>query len=79
MQMQQYIERQEDPYFKPWHAARHMLGLFQGQAGGRIWRRYLSQNGTGKKPDPNLLMNGLAEVENAQREIDLYNKAKANA
>ena len=79
MQMQQYIERQEDPYFKPWHAARHMLGLFQGQAGGRIWRRYLSQNGTGKNPDPNLLMNGLAEVENAQREIDLYNKAKANA
>ena len=79
MQMQQYIERQEDPYFKPWHAARHMLGLFQGQAGGRIWRRYLSQNGTGKTPDPNLLMNGLAEVENAQREIDLYNKAKANA
>jgi len=79
MQMQQYIERREDPYFKPWHAARHMLGLFQGQAGGRIWRRYLSQNGTGKNPDPNLLMNGLAEVENAQREIDLYNKAKANA
>ena len=79
IQMQEYIERQEDPYFKPWHAARHMLGLFQGQAGGRIWRRYLSQNGTGKTPDPNLLMNGLAEVENAQREIDLYNKAKANA
>jgi len=75
-QMQAYIERQEDPYFKPWHAARHMLGLFQGQAGGRIWRRYLSQNGTGKNPDPNLLMNALDAVENAQREVEQYNGQK---
>ena len=75
-QMQTYIERQEDPYFKPWHAARHMLGLFQGQAGGRIWRRYLSQNGTGKSPDPNLLMNALDAVEKAQREVEQYNGQK---
>jgi len=75
-QMQAYIERQEDPYFKPWHAARHMLGLFQGQAGGRIWRRYLSQNGTGKSPDPNLLMNALDAVEKAQREVEQYNGQK---
>ena len=75
-QMQAYIERQEDPYFKPWHAARHMLGLFQGQAGGRIWRRYLSQNGTGKNPDPNLLMNALDAVEKAQREVEQYNGQK---
>jgi len=75
-QMQAYIERQDDPYFKPWHAARHMLGLFQGQAGGRIWRRYLSQNGTGKNPDPNLLMNALDAVEAAQREVEQYNGQK---
>ena len=75
-QMQAYIERQNDPYFKPWHAARHMLGLFQGQAGGRIWRRYLSQNGTGKNPDPNLLMNALDAVEAAQREVEQYNGQK---
>lgn len=75
-QMQAYIERQEDPYFKPWHAARHMLGLFQGQAGGRIWRRYLSQNGTGKSPDLNLLMNALDAVEKAQREVEQYNGQK---
>ena len=68
--MQQYIERQQGEYFKPWHVARHMLGLFQGQAGGRIWRRYLSQNGTGKSPDPDLLMNALSAVESAQREIE---------
>jgi tRNA-dihydrouridine synthase A len=77
--MQQYIEKQTDPYFKPWHVARHMLGLFQGQAGGRIWRRYLSQNGTGKNPDPHLLMNALAAVEAAQQEIEEYNARREGA
>ena len=76
IKMQEYITRQDDPYFKPWHVARHMLGLFQGQAGGRIWRRYLSQNGTGKSPDPDLLMNALAAVEKAQREVAQYNGQK---
>jgi tRNA-dihydrouridine synthase A len=76
IKMQEYITRQDDPYFKPWHVARHMLGLFQGQAGGRIWRRYLSQNGTGKSPDPDLLMNALDAVEKAQREVAHYNGQK---
>ena len=69
--MQTYIDRQDSPYFKPWHAVRHMLGLFQGQPGGRVWRRYLSQNGTGKQPDPQLLTNALAAMkETAQRAND---------
>ena len=60
MLMQAYIERQSsDAHFRPWHAARHMLGLFQGQPGGRLWRRYLSEHGTGKTPDPQLLSNAL--------------------
>lgn len=74
--MQRYIERQDDPYFKPWHVARHILGLYQGQAGGRVWRRYLSQHGTGKSPDPNLLMNGLDAVESAQKEVAAFNEQK---
>ncbi|MCU7553754.1 tRNA dihydrouridine(20/20a) synthase DusA [Alteromonas sp. ASW11-19] len=74
--MQAYIERQTDQWFKPWHAARHMLGLFQGQAGGRIWRRYLSQNGTGKNPDPNLLINGLDAVLTAQANVKTFNESK---
>lgn len=76
IKMQEYIARQDEPYFKPWHVARHMLGLFQGQAGGRIWRRYLSQNGTGKTPDPDLLMNALDAVEKAQKEVAYYNSQK---
>lgn len=73
--MQDYIEQQDAPYFKPWHAARHMLGLFQGQPGGRVWRRYISQYGTGKNPDPNLLMNALAAMqETAVKAIEYQSK-----
>lgn len=74
--MQAYVESQTDQWFKPWHAARHMLGLFQGQPGGRIWRRYLSQNGTGKNPDPNLLLNGLDAVMTAQENVKAFNESK---
>lgn len=70
--MQAYIERQDAPYFKPWHAVRHMLGLFQGQPGGRVWRRYLSQNGTGKNLDPNLLMNGLAAMQETAQKAEAF-------
>lgn len=74
--MDDYISRQDDEGFRPWHAARHMLGLFQGQPGGRIWRRYLSQNGTGKDPDPHLLMNALDAVMTAQKEVESFNATK---
>ncbi|MBU3021993.1 tRNA dihydrouridine(20/20a) synthase DusA [Aestuariibacter sp. A3R04] len=74
--MQAYIERQTDEWFKPWHVARHMLGLYQGQAGGRIWRRYLSQNGTGKSPDPHLLRNALEQVEQAQANAEKFANTK---
>jgi tRNA-dihydrouridine synthase A len=40
-----YIDREVAAGARPWHIARHMLGLFQGQPGGRIWRRHLSQQG----------------------------------
>lgn len=76
MAMQAYIEKQTTPGFKPWHAARHMLGLFQGQPGGKIWRRYLSQNGTGKSPDPNLLINGLDAMIKARDEALAYQQER---
>jgi len=51
--------------------------LYQGQAGGRIWRRYLSQNGTGKSPDPQLLLNALDAVETAQKEVESFNASRS--
>ncbi|SNY52842.1 tRNA-U16,U17-dihydrouridine synthase [Arsukibacterium tuosuense] len=40
-----YIELQMEQGARFWHIARHMLGLFQGLPGARLWRRHLSENG----------------------------------
>jgi tRNA-dihydrouridine synthase A len=39
-----YVELQLQHNVKLSNMTRHILGLFQGQKGGRIWRRYLSEN-----------------------------------
>jgi tRNA-dihydrouridine synthase A len=66
-QMTDYIHHQVAQGVRVWHIARHVLGLFQGQVGGKIWRRYLSQNGTGKHNNPNLLLDAYEQVINAQK------------
>jgi tRNA-dihydrouridine synthase A len=43
-QMTEYIERQVSEGVAVKHISRHVLGLFQGIPGARIWRRYLSEN-----------------------------------
>ncbi|MFC3093637.1 tRNA dihydrouridine(20/20a) synthase DusA [Alteromonas sediminis] len=67
--MQDYITQVADTGFRPWHAARHMLGLYQGQPGGKMWRRYLSQNGTGKQAQPDVLIRGLEVVQQAREDM----------
>jgi tRNA-dihydrouridine synthase A len=66
MAMLPYVERQMAQGARVWHIARHMLGIFQGQPGGRIWRRYLSQNGTATNAGTELLVNALEAVSEAQ-------------
>jgi tRNA-dihydrouridine synthase A len=66
MAMLPYVERQIALGARPWHIARHMLGLFQGQPGGRIWRRYLSQNGTKTDVGVELLTDALHVLLDAQ-------------
>ncbi|MFT2092342.1 tRNA dihydrouridine(20/20a) synthase DusA [Paraglaciecola sp. 2405UD69-4] len=61
-----YVEQQIAEGARPWHIARHMLGLFQGQPGGRIWRRYLSQNGTKAGVGIELLTDALDVLKEAQ-------------
>ncbi len=69
IKMSQYIQQQASEGHRVWHIARHTLGLFQGQAGGKIWRRYLSQNGTGKHNDPALLDRAYEAVLIAQEKV----------
>ena len=48
----------------PLHAlTRHVMGLFQGLPGGRLWRRHLSENAPRRGDDPQILREALALVE----------------
>ncbi len=67
--MDEYAQKQVSFGAREWHIARHMLGLFQGQPGGRVWRRYLSQNGTGKNPQQHLLLRAYEAVQEATKHI----------
>jgi tRNA-dihydrouridine synthase A len=69
--MQPYIEQQLANGARVWNIARHMLGLFQGQAGGRVWRRFLSENGTKANAGAELLSDALDVL------LETQQKAKA--
>jgi tRNA-dihydrouridine synthase A len=72
MAMLPYVEQQLAQGARVWHIARHMLGIFQGQPGGRIWRRYLSQNGTASDAGVELLVNALDTVSEAQYQAQKF-------
>lgn len=47
----------------PLHAlTRHVMGLYQGQPGGRLWRRHLSENAPKRGDDPRVLREALDVV-----------------
>ena len=51
-----YITGYEAGGGRAWHVLRHMMGLFQGLPGAKIWRRHLSINGVkGDKPGKDLI------------------------
>ena len=43
-QVGDYISAYEATGGRAWHMIRHMMGLFQGLPGAKVWRRYLSEN-----------------------------------
>lgn len=64
----------------PLHAlTRHLMGLFQSQPGGRLWRRYLSENAPKNEADASVLSGALNAVRQAalqavQRKNDINNE-----
>ncbi len=61
--MTQYLHEHVAKGGRVHSVTRHMLGLFHGQKGGRLWRQILSQEA--KDNDPDLLLNALARVRAA--------------
>ena len=78
IKMQNYIRQQLAKGEREWHVARHMLGLFQGQPGGRVWRRYLSQNGTGRNPQSDILLRGFEAVQATIEQSKQHFAARSN-
>ncbi|RMF16636.1 MAG: tRNA dihydrouridine(20/20a) synthase DusA, partial [Gammaproteobacteria bacterium] len=50
-----YVQAQFDAGQPVWHSLRHILGLFHGCKGGRVFRRRLSTEGIRKEATPDLL------------------------
>lgn len=63
-----YAQEQLEKGARIWHIARHMLGLFQGQPGARVWRRYLSENGPNRQAGIELLTDALDVLLDVQRQ-----------
>lgn len=70
LRMNDYVQRamalMDPEYARPWPIIRHMMGVYQSQPGGRIWRRYLSQHGVKKDADANILLAALEQVRQAR-------------
>ncbi|MFC0047574.1 tRNA dihydrouridine(20/20a) synthase DusA [Rheinheimera tilapiae] len=61
-EMLPYIELQMQQGARFWHIARHMLGIFQGVPGARLWRRHLSETGHLPTSGPEVMLAALAKV-----------------
>lgn len=61
-----YVERKLEEGERLLHLTRHILGIFQGEPGGKQFRRYLSENG--HKPDAkiNVLLEAIDLVKHHQ-------------
>ena len=54
-----YIERQLKSGARLNSVTRHILGLFHGEYGARLWRRYLSENACKENVDGQVILNAL--------------------
>ena len=62
-EMVPYIDRHVSNGGKAWHVARHMLGLCNGLAGAKQFRRYLSENANGHQIDGKVLLSAFGHVQ----------------
>lgn len=61
-QLLPYIGQQLQQGVRLNQITRHILGLFQGQAGARAWRRYLSEHANRHDADASVVERGLAQI-----------------
>jgi tRNA-dihydrouridine synthase A len=64
-QLQPYVEKQLSENVRLNSITRHILGLYQGQKGARIWRRYLSEHAHKSGAGIEVLHKALGTVDNS--------------
>lgn len=64
-----YTEDQITKGVRLHHLSRHILGLFLGQPGGRVFRRFLSENGTDKSADADTLRLAYAAMQASAAQV----------
>lgn len=63
--MSQYVEREVKKGVAVKHITRHMLGLFQGVPGAKVWRRFLSEKAFRDDKNTMILNEALAAMKKA--------------
>ncbi len=63
-----YVERQLAEGISLHHMTRHVLGLFQGQPGGKLFRRHISQNAHLSRAGMDVLLTALNTMDNSRRQ-----------
>ncbi len=74
-----YIDQHIANGGRTWHVARHMLGLFQGQPAGRVWRRYLSQNAVKQGAPSSVLEDALGVMAETKAQIQVHEESRIQA
>jgi len=69
-EMLPYIERHIQDGGKLNHITRHMLGIFSGQPGAKIWRQEMSKHAHKMDSSPNILVDAYKRVLMLQKEIE---------
>ena len=69
--MSEYVERQVSKGTAVKHISRHLLGLFQGLPGAKVWRRYLSENAFRDDNNTELLRQALSARENTAGHVSI--------
>ena len=68
-EMAEYTNRHVASGGRAWHVARHMLGLCNGLAGAKQFRRYLSENANGQDVSGEVLQTAFANVVKLNPEL----------
>ncbi len=65
-----YVERHIENGGRLHNVARHILGIYHGEPGGRAFRRHLSENGVGREAGVHVLEQAIAIAEDARHKRD---------